>query len=301
MSTPASTWSAIWAAPWGSGSQHVPVLAAVLAAGILLPLLIVLPAYWRGRVRQRLGKPAGWTEPGWTLGHVWFAFAFLITAEIVVFYILQPDVFHRLVSGRTPSPIEIPPALPALGRQLLWTTLAVSSCLLVVIPLAPVRLLWTTRWSAPQCLTAAVIGFIALRVVAIVLAPAVPELTSNEHPQHELTRSVTQLGAQHSAWLMVAVVAMLAPLVEEVLFRGVLLTGLARQISFGWANTIQAALFATLHLTPPLFPFFLVMGLASGILVRASGGLLASIALHALNNGTAVAALWWAGSGGPGG
>jgi membrane protease YdiL (CAAX protease family) len=301
MSARAAASSAIWAALWGTGSEHVPALAGVLAVGILLPLLIVLPVYWRGRARRRLGKPPGWSGPGWTLGHVWLAFAFLLAAEIVVFYVLQPDVFERLVSGRALSPIEIPPAMPALGQQLLWTTVAVSSCLLIVIPLAPRRLLWTTRWTATQCLTAAIIGWIALRLLARVIAPAVPELTSSEHPQHELTRSVTQLGAQHSAWLMLVVVAGLAPLVEEVLFRGVLLTGLARQISFGWANAIQAVLFATLHLTPPLFPFFLVMGLMSGLLVRYSGGLLASFALHALNNGTAVAALYWAGSGGPGG
>src|SRR5215510_5216530 len=179
MSALAAASSGIWAAQWGTGSQHVPALAGVLGVGILLPLLIVLPAYWRGRVRRRLGKPPGWSGPGWTLPHVWLAFAFLIAAEIVVFYALQPDVFHRLVLGRHLSPIEIPPAMPALGSQLLWTTLAVSSCLLVVIPLAPMRLLWTTRWTPAQCLIVAVVAFIALRVVAIVLAPAVPELTSS--------------------------------------------------------------------------------------------------------------------------
>lgn len=83
------------------------------------------------------------------------------------------------------------------------------------------------------------------------------------------------------------------PLVEEVLFRGVLLTGLARHISFGWANVIQATLFATLHLTPALLPFFLLMGLMGGELMRRSGGLFVPILTHALNNGAAVVALWW--------
>jgi len=301
MRAPDSTWSAIWPAHWGTGSEHVPVLAAVLAAGVLLPLLIVLPAYWRGRARRRIGKPPGWTEPGWTLGHVWFAFAFLIVSQVIVFYVLQPDLFQRFVLGRPPSRIEIAPHLSDAGAPLIWTTLAVSSGLLFIVPLAPVRLLWTRRWSAIQCVCAAAIGFIVLQIAAKLLAPAIPELTSSDHPQRELTRSVLQLGSQHGAWFIVLFIAILAPLVEEILFRGVLLTGLARNMSFGWANAIQAGLFATLHLSPPLFPFLFFLGLGSGLLMRWSGGLFASIALHALNNGTAVAALWWAGSGGPGG
>lgn len=279
---------------WAAGDTHLPTLVGALAVGILMPLLLLLPVYYRGRARRRAGKPPGWEGEGWSLGHVWLAFALLIVAELVVFYVMQPELFDRLLSGRPPSPIELTDDAPGLGRQLLWTTLAVSGAVLFIVPLAPVRILWTKHWSPRQCIAAALLAFLALRALMLVLLPALPEITSSEHPQRELAESVAQLG-NDQLWLMVLVVAVLAPFVEEVLFRGVLLTGLARQISFGSANLIQAALFATLHLSSSLFPFFLVMGIVSGLMVRRSGGLLASILLHALNNATAVAALWWLG------
>jgi uncharacterized protein len=271
------------------------LLLVSIAAALLLPLLLVGPAHLRGRARDRAGLAAGWTGPGWQLWHVWLAFAFLIAAELSLFYALQPETFVRIF-GRSD-------AEPAFGsvesimnedasRELLWSAIAVSATLVLVLPFAPLRMLWTRHWSVRKAIGAGALAFVILRLVTLLLAPALPSFGSEEHPQHELTESFGVLTSEHSVWLTVAVAALLAPIAEEVLFRGVALTGLARRISFGWANAIQAALFATLHLSATLFPVFFLMGLMAGELMRRSGGLLAPIALHALNNGAAVFALW---------
>jgi membrane protease YdiL (CAAX protease family) len=273
-------------------SSFSALLLSFLVA-LMLPLALVVPVYYRGRARARAGKLPGWSGAGWQLRHVWLAFSLLIIAELVVFFLVQPDAFARFIA-RTPDSgigIELAPGAEAVARQLLWTTISVGACVLVVVFLAPPRLLWTSRWTVPQVIGAAVVAFIVLRLLTALIA--LPSLTSEEHPQHDLTETLTRLADAHSPWLTLLIAGLLAPLVEEVLFRGVLLTALARHISFGGANFIQATLFATLHLSVPLFLFFLVMGLIGGELMRRSGGLLAPILVHVFNNGVALAALWW--------
>jgi uncharacterized protein len=77
-------------------------------------------------------------------------------------------------------------------------------------------------------------------------------------------------------------------LLEELIFRGLLLGGLSRHISVGWANTLQALLFATIHVDAPRFLFYFALGLAAGWLVRRHHTLWPAVLLHALNNGLAV-------------
>jgi membrane protease YdiL (CAAX protease family) len=60
-------------------------------------------------------------------------------------------------------------------------------------------------------------------------------------------------------WLALAV-----PLVEEIAFRGALLGGLQRYVSFGWADLIQAVAFASLHEAVVLFPFYVALALVAG-------------------------------------
>ena len=54
-------------------------------------------------------------------------------------------------------------------------------------------------------------------------------------------------------------VAGLVPVFEETVFRGFLLGGLTRHISFGWANLAQATLFAAIHDDLPRFPFYFAL------------------------------------------
>jgi membrane protease YdiL (CAAX protease family) len=63
-----------------------------------------------------------------------------------------------------------------------------------------------------------------------------------------------------------------------------LLDALTKHIPFGWANAIQACLFASVHENHRLFLFFVSFGVICGILARRSGSLLAPILLHGLNN-----------------
>ncbi|MGH8984737.1 MAG: lysostaphin resistance A-like protein [Acidimicrobiia bacterium] len=85
-----------------------------------------------------------------------------------------------------------------------------------------------------------------------------------------------------------AAVVVLAPLAEELLFRGALLRALMRRLTPAWAIFVSALVFALVHpLGDPavgsviVVPAILTLGVVSGYLAARSGDLSRSIMLHA--------------------
>lgn len=86
-------------------------------------------------------------------------------------------------------------------------------------------------------------------------------------------------------WGGIMRVVLLAPVVEELIFRGVIFSGFQRNYKPFWAILFSAMLFAIFHLNPwQLGPTFL-LGLLLGLVRYRTGSLLASIFTHALHNG----------------
>ena len=84
--------------------------------------------------------------------------------------------------------------------------------------------------------------------------------------------------------LLVAVGGFLAPLGEEMYFRGRLLDALAEKLGPFLASGISAIAFGLLHGIPVLLPVYFLFGLLLVALRRLSGGLLAPILAHMINN-----------------
>ena len=90
-------------------------------------------------------------------------------------------------------------------------------------------------------------------------------------------------------WLVVVAVVILAPIAEEVFFRGVVFNAWLREGGPRWALFGSSALFALIHLSVvAVVPIFL-LGLALAWVYRRTGSLLAPIAMHATVNAISVA------------
>jgi membrane protease YdiL (CAAX protease family) len=81
----------------------------------------------------------------------------------------------------------------------------------------------------------------------------------------------------------------LAPVVEELYFRGRLLAAFDERLGPQAAAAVTSVAFAGIHLIPEFFPALLVFALGLLWLRRRTGGLVAPIVAHAVNN---VAALF---------
>lgn len=99
------------------------------------------------------------------------------------------------------------------------------------------------------------------------------------------------LGLSHNA-LGVLSLAILAPLLEEVLFRGAIQGLLMRFFGRPWpAILISALLFGVFHLNPVQIVYATLLGIVLGWIYYRTGSLLPVIVGHILNNSYAVATI----------
>lgn len=166
------------------------------------------------------------------------------------------------------------------------------------------RRLWPAAWShgPPPGLGLTRPGRPLFYLAAVLLGLALPIaggwLTSWIAHGHEVTQDIKQIGGATSLALrlpLVLVVISIGPLVEELLFRGLLLSALLRRMRAGWAIALSALLFACVHL-PDLgylwyaLPNLALLAAALAWLRLRSGSLWPAVVAHGVNNLLAVAA-----------
>jgi membrane protease YdiL (CAAX protease family) len=179
-----------------------------------------------------------------------------------------------------------------------WLATAVAAALLVGMvalcfggpPEAPVRWLALLRLRplgpARVWVLAAVPVFLAVSWNgAQVYTSVVPVPPETMNPFADLMR--TPIG--HLSVIVLAV--MLAPIVEELVFRGAVQGALERRLGAVWGIGIASLLFALVHLLPWVLPLHLLLGIAFGAAVWAARSLWAGIVLHTVNNMAAVMGL----------
>ncbi len=91
-------------------------------------------------------------------------------------------------------------------------------------------------------------------------------------------------------------IVVVAPIVEELLFRGYLQTALTRRMKPWMAIAISSTVFGAIHFQPLAFPILALLGAVFGYLYHRTGSLKVNIALHMANNAFAFLALVLAGS-----
>jgi membrane protease YdiL (CAAX protease family) len=86
-------------------------------------------------------------------------------------------------------------------------------------------------------------------------------------------------------WGGILRIVIIAPVVEELIFRGVIMSGFSRNYKPFWAILFSAILFALFHLNPWQFPAAFALGLILGWIRIRTSSVLACIAGHAIHNG----------------
>lgn len=140
-------------------------------------------------------------------------------------------------------------------------------------------------------------GMILQIGVALLTYPLVERFAQDDGPQQEIARVATEMGGIELA-LFGGMVAVLTPIFEEIVFRGMLLGRLVKSMSRRSAAVVSAAAFAAIHLADPnaylVVPGLFVVGLALAYAAYYSKNLSIPIFLHIGVNSLAVLLLAFA-------
>lgn len=280
-------------APWlAIGSPMVLVTAIVLAALLAvaaLPGVLLVPVHYRGLMRRANGATAPPPFAGVGLRHAWAGVAVMLVVPFAAAMFIDSSQVLVLFGQGGESDT-------ARFVDTLYADLATA---LVLLPLAwriEPRHWFGTRQDLRADLGAVLRAWAAVFLVGFLLALWRHAQGGGEDStlQTRMVKSLIEDGVQqYGLAVTLLLIAALIPLLEELVFRGLLLGGMARHIGFGWANFWQALVFALIHLDTPRLPFYFALALAAGWLVRRHRTLWPAIALHGLNNALATLLVAW--------
>lgn len=92
-------------------------------------------------------------------------------------------------------------------------------------------------------------------------------------------------------WLLFLYVVLVAPVLEELVFRGFLIPAFLKNMSPFWAIAFSAFLFSAAHLSLSFLPVFFFMGILLGLSYFRTRSLVPGIVYHTVNNGIAFSLL----------
>lgn len=127
--------------------------------------------------------------------------------------------------------------------------------------------------------------FVALAVSAGLQETVFRQFQTAEHPIVPMMS-----GGGIALWLVAALAVVLAPIIEEIFFRGVLYCGLRSRMGMWGAAVFSGLLFASIHPTLPTgFLPIMALGIVLAVLREKTGSLYPCMVSHALNNGIMLA------------
>ncbi len=113
-----------------------------------------------------------------------------------------------------------------------------------------------------------------------------------EMPKHETLQTVTEYTSVSLQVLLVFVAVVVAPLIEETVFRGLFQTTIRSYLGRPWlAIIVTSVLFASVHENLTHWPALFALSLGMGYSYEKSGSLWRPIFMHAIFNGMSMAAV----------
>ncbi len=261
------------------------VVLVVLLMLMLVPGLLLVPVHYRGLMRRQNGRAPTPLFDRIGLRHAWIGLVIALLAPLLAIWIFHPALIGLIFSEAEGS---------GPFNRFDVNVLAAMATLILLAP-------WLRNFGWQHLLgrrgnfgrTLLIVFACALATfaVGVVMAQLLQSVGAGTAPT-EHTRTVADLVrgslVEHGLLVTLLLIAVAVPLLEELVYRGLLLGGLSRHLSFGWANAIQALLFAGLHADAPRFLYYFMLGWLAGWLVRRERSLWPAIALHVLNNAIAV-------------
>jgi len=179
---------------------------------------------------------------------------------------------------------------PVLGATFVQDALLIGGAMLLVGlavrggAAAALGLRRTQLWPA--------VGWAAAVLATFWLASGLVVAIFGEPPKQDITEEIKSEDGALALAGYVGITCMIAPLAEELFFRGLLFPVLRARLGVAWGVLVTGALFSVVHAVgspPETLIVLFVLGAGLCLLYLRTGSLLPCIGLHALNNAIAFA------------
>lgn len=262
---------------------RVGLLFVLFAVVFVIPYLWILPIHSIGNYYLKKGKTYSQTPFRWTLRHFWIASAGILMVDLLINLIFNHDNFFSISEA---DAVEEKVSL-TLANMTLALFICYAILTLLLLKKTDYKFIFGNVWPKRKSILVGVGYAFALRfcfgIYLKVYGLIFTDDSATEDTLNILTNvnSVNQFYHPIIGFLMVVIIV---PIYEEILFRGVFLSASEKYLRFFWANLLQAALFAAVHLDLKSVPFYLAFALIAGYQKRKSQALASGIALHMTNN-----------------
>lgn len=274
--------------------------AAITASIVILSILLSSATLWIRHIQRPRNEiiPDAEAHP-WNIP--WVDFILFICAQIVIVASVQLAGFSLLEERIDTAGDELTPGL------------AIAAVLLLQIPMLGVfffarRLfpklyacrLNTQSYSLGAALREATPLFImflpVIWIVSFIWSNFLSALQAlgiiNEFPPQELVKIFQEGGASGTIVILVIFAVILAPFVEEIIFRGCIYRFLKSKTSFIAAQLISGSVFALMHANLMSFLPLVVVGIILARIYEKSGNLIVPMCFHAFFNGFSLLMLY---------
>jgi membrane protease YdiL (CAAX protease family) len=250
--------------------------------------------------------PGGWSGLGNVARYFLLQFGLGIVFGVIAGFVLMVKAsFEAGLQHRAPADAKavMQAAMANPDTRVVFVLATIAGAAVVMSLL--IRQFWRVQWSradlpgfglTPPTKKSDYLIAVLLGVIVLFLGGALTHLLAGHH---QVDQDVSLLAGNVSVGmrlLLAVLVVCVAPFVEELVFRGVLLSGFASRMPIGWAMLASAVVFGCVHLPDFKFawypvPALIVLGLVSAWLRVRTRSLWPSITLHATNN--FIAAIAW--------
>jgi len=271
-------------------SKTIPAMLAILAMALVLclvPLIVIVPIHYRGLARRVRGNAPEVLPGAWKLRHAWYAFAMFLLASNAVIYIFAPSFLNALMPWAKYTQLT-PTSDLMLAKMLLWSTILTIPLLAPLLRGQDWKSILLGRWSVKRSIFVGLSLAILLKIVSAMFGMG---MKSAGALGSDTMRSIQGANEAYGLMGMLLLIGVLTPIIEEFVFRGVLLKAFRGQVSFVLATLVQALAFTLLHEEREVMIILFAFALILGWLVKRSEGLLAPIVMHCTNNLTAGLAI----------
>jgi len=263
---------------------RLTLVGVMPALGSLMGIVLVLG--WL--VRQALTKsgesaPPAWSVP-WGSDTIWQVMVLWFTGFFAVSLVGVPLVVQLLGL----NPVTFGPRTQAFFALFSYGALMATGLTILYLclkPFVPQPVRWLPiAWQRSRWLWWGIGGYLAALPLVILVSLINQRLLEQRGGGNPLLEIILRSEDRLTISVLFVMVAVLAPVFEETLFRGFFLTSLTRYLPTWGAIVVSGGLFAVAHLNLSDILPLTVLGIVLGFVYTRSRNLLSSILLHGIWN-----------------